>query len=362
MADWSQLPTELLQLISQKLNTEFYLLRFRSVCSTWRSSIPNFPRNTHLPFKLPPLYPDNDGICYLVKHTIFLIKPSTIPKQHQQILQPRLIRIGPNVTGKIHLWHPLDLDQRLPFHFPHKVVFDFNHISIIDLGHVFLPYMLKDSDSLQNHPYPYVYHQNVVAATCPGELQPLIVTFNRYYEPCIFRPGDDVWMKIPNVVSDYGDIYNFKGRICVVDETGQTVIAGPDLSVDFAAAKVSDPGMVRLCLVESELLLVVSCYGVRINVYRLDEKKKKWVKLSNLGDRVLFLGNQCLFSASASASDLVFDNGNCVITIMSDVSMNCGLSVLNFDEGRVLPLTDYPDYFKLLANSGVDCEQLHWEN
>jgi hypothetical protein len=47
---------------------------------------------------------------------------------------------------------------------------------------------------------------------------------------------------------------------------------------------------------------------------------------------------------------------------MSDVSMNCGLSVLNFDEGRVLPLTDYPDYFKLLANSGVDCEQLHWEN
>ncbi|KAK2440291.1 F-box protein SKIP23 [Trifolium repens] len=87
MADWSQLPTELLQLISEKLKSEFYLLRFRSVCSTWRSSIPNNRPNHHLPFKLPPIhsYPDNDNdnIFYLVKHNIFLIKPTTIPTSHQ---------------------------------------------------------------------------------------------------------------------------------------------------------------------------------------------------------------------------------------------------------------------------------------
>jgi hypothetical protein len=89
-----------------------------------------------------------------------------------------LIRIGPNVNGsKTHLWDPLDLTQRLPFHFPHKVVFDFNHITIVDLGHVFLSYMLKDTDTLQNYPYPYVYR--VVVATCPGELQPHIVTLDK---------------------------------------------------------------------------------------------------------------------------------------------------------------------------------------
>ncbi|CAJ2639151.1 unnamed protein product [Trifolium pratense] len=369
MADWSQLPTELLQLISQKLNSDFYLLRFRSVCSTWRSSIPNHPPNHHLPFKLPPLPDnnDNDSVCYVVKHNIFLIKPTTItiPNQQQQqqiFIKPLLIRIGPNLNGnKIHLWHPLDLDQRLPFNFTSKVVFDFNHISIVDLGYVFLLYILKDSDSLQNYPYPYVYYENVVAATCPGELQPLIVTFNRYYEMCMFRPWDNVWTKIPNV-SACEDICNFKGRTCLVDKTGRTVMVGPDLSVDFVADEISDPGMVRLCLVESELYLVVSCYGgvnVRIDVYRLDEKKKKWVKLSNLGDRVLFLGNRCSFSASAS--DLGFANGNCVIT-MSDVTLKFGMSVLNFDEGRVLPLSDYPDYFKLLAKSGLDHGQLHWED
>ncbi|KAK2386300.1 hypothetical protein QL285_060213 [Trifolium repens] len=159
MADWSQLPTELLQLISEKINSEFYLLRFRSVCSTWRrSSIPNFPHNNPLSFKLPPLFLDNNGgICYLVKHTIFLIKPTTIPipipHQHQQTLHPLLIRIGPNVAGKTLLWHPLDLTKDLSFQFPHKIVFDFNHISIVDLGHVFLLCMIEQSDSPQNDPY-----------------------------------------------------------------------------------------------------------------------------------------------------------------------------------------------------------------
>jgi hypothetical protein len=53
---------------------------------------------------------------------------------------------------------------------------------------------------------------------------------------------------------------------------------------------------------QCELLLVDSYDGdgdggddVRIDVLRLDEKKKKWVKLANLGDSVLFLGEGCSF-------------------------------------------------------------------
>ncbi|KAK2368751.1 F-box protein SKIP23 [Trifolium repens] len=258
MADWSLLPTELLQLISQKLNSDFYLLRFRSVCSTWRSSIPNYPPNHHLPFKLPPLplYTDN-SICYLLKHTIFLIKPTTIPIPHQpqQILQPLLIRIGPNKNGKIHLWHPLDLDYHLPFHFPDEVVvFDFNHISIVDLGHVFV---------LEGRDCPR--YDKVVAATYPGEQQPHIVTYGYARDACnIFRPGyDDDWMEIPNLSMCYfGDICNFKGRTCVADDVGETVMVRPDLSVDLVAAKPAHPCRVRLCSVESELWLVILVDGL----------------------------------------------------------------------------------------------------
>ncbi|CAJ2639154.1 unnamed protein product [Trifolium pratense] len=363
--DWSLLPTELLQLISEKLNSEFYLLRFRSVCSTWRSSIPNFRPNHFLPLKLPkPFGINNDSMCCLLKHNIFLIKPTTIPipiqHQPQKILQPLLIRIGPNVKGKIHLWHPLDLGQRLPFHFPHEVVvFDFNHISIVDLGQVFV---LQPSDSPQYDPY-----HKVVAATYPGEQQPHFVTYDWLRDPCMFRPGDDGWMNIPNVsLSEcyFGDICNFKGRTCVVDrveEMAETVMVGPDLSVDLVEAELLCPGQLRLCVVESELLLVDTNsgdYDAWIDVYRLDEKKKKWVELSNLGDRVLFLGKKCSFSASAF--DLGFAKGNCVINMdLGDIG--CGICDLN-SENKLLPLSDYPDYFNLLAASGLDGEELHWEN
>jgi hypothetical protein len=277
-----------------------------------------------------------------------------------------LIRIGPNVNGsKTHLWHPLDLTRNLPFNYPHKVVFDINYISIVDLGHVFLlsDSMLEASDSFQNHPYPYFYP--VVAATYPGEQQPLIVTLDDWCMPLMIRPGDDRRMQIPNVLERaFEDVCNFKGRLCMTDHKSQTVMVGSDLSIDFVT-ELLDPDILRLCSVESELLLVNRVYveaGVRIDVYRLDEKQKKWVKLSNLGDRVLFLGERCSFSVSSS--DLGFAYGNCVIFMddpLVDINRHCGISVLNFDEARLLPLSDYPDYFNLLATSGVDRGKLHWE-
>ncbi|WJX36891.1 hypothetical protein P8452_24724 [Trifolium repens] len=58
--------------------------------------------------------------------------------------------------------------------------------------------MLEASDSFQNHPYPYFYP--VVAATYPGEQQPLIVTLDDWCMPRMIRPGDDRRMQIPNVL------------------------------------------------------------------------------------------------------------------------------------------------------------------
>jgi hypothetical protein len=77
---------------------------------------------------------------------------------------------------------------------------------------------------------------------------------------------------------------------------------------------------------------------LKIHVFRLDEKAKKWVKLPSLGDRILFLGNGCSFSTSAS--DLYVANGNCVI-LLDDVFDN-NMCVFQLDEGRLSPLCDYP--------------------
>jgi hypothetical protein len=88
-------------------------------------------------------------------------------------------------------------------------------------------------------------------------------------------------------------------------------------------------------------------------VYKLDEKERKWVKLANLGDMVLFLGNEISFSASAS--DLGFPNGNCVIFNAGDLSDYCEMGIFQLDQGRVSPSCDNPDYLKLFwPTSGVD--------
>jgi hypothetical protein len=110
---------------------------------------------------------------------------------------------------------------------------------------------------------------------------------------------------------------------------------------------------------EGELLLVdvyepffysVVAYkdALKIDVFRLDEKEKKWVKLPSLGDRILFLGNGGSFSTSAS--DLYVAKGNCVI-FMDDVfdTMLCesGMCVFHLDQNSLSPLCEYPGYLNL---------------
>ena len=183
-ADWSQIPFELLQLISEKLNnSEFYLLRFHSVCSTWRSSsIPLSNHQNPKPLKLPHLLTKktNTNIgsvsSHLIKHNILLIKP---PLCHQTLHHhPWLIRIGPDSNGKTQLWHPFSFNQLLSSNF--SSVIDFNKLSVLDFGHV-------------SHIHQTVLRRNTYSffvATYQGEQPQVIVTIDFMGEPIIFRCGD----------------------------------------------------------------------------------------------------------------------------------------------------------------------------
>ena len=154
------------------------------------------------------------------------------------------------------------------------------------------------------------------------------------------------------------DICVFIDRIYAVNKIGRTVAFGPHYSVRLAAEYVDGRDMKFLVESEGELLLV-DIYdshrfgfpgedGLRLDVCILDEKEKKWVKLTSLRDRIL-LGTVC--SISSSASDLSVVKGNCVIFIdeafHSFDDMICGMCVFHLDQCRLSLLSDYPDYLSL---------------
>jgi hypothetical protein len=178
-ADWSELPKDLLNLISQRLDNELIdLIRFRSVCSNWHSSaIPN--HHNILPFKFPLLKfsytniididsinnNDNTSFCHLSKNTIFLIKPKQ--HQHEQTLRPWLIRIVQNSVGKTQLHHPLTY-SRDPSHFPH--VLDSNQFSILHLGCMFT----ADGNFPEPFPFYFMYPEMIAIVTRNGK-KPIVL-------------------------------------------------------------------------------------------------------------------------------------------------------------------------------------------
>ncbi|GAU39317.1 hypothetical protein TSUD_119230 [Trifolium subterraneum] len=368
-ADWSQLPKDLLKLISKKLDSEFYQLRFRSVCSSWRSSIAPKNHNHHLNLPSKFQFPsesnnsnNNASTFPLSKRTIFLVTPS--PSQ-LQTLNPWLIKIGPDSRGCSCLWNPLSHDKQLPIRSPQLI--DFNQLSVLVLGQEFV------IGDFHSESYNSISMKKVVVCDTllNGNHGSILLTIHISGKLAVFRSGDEQWTIIPEMPTPYSDVCVFNGRPIAVDSTGRTVAVGQDLSLDLVAEAVFGGDTKILVESDGELLLVVkylSCvtqqtcdydadgiyqvglYSVaRFVVFRLDEKEKKWVELTNLGDKVLFLGKDCAFSVSAS--DLCMQKGNYVI-FLNDVDRNIfltglGINVFCMDKCQDSPLFNFPCWSKL---------------
>ncbi|XP_045810189.1 F-box protein SKIP23-like [Trifolium pratense] len=357
---WSKLPKDLLNMISERLDNENDLIRLRSICSHWRSSsIPNHHANI-LAFKFPlfkcvsPTDTINNNtnvpFCSLSKCSLFLVKRPPQQREQQTLLSPWLIRVTQNSTGKTQL----SQSPLLPFDLPSPFQFslDLNKFSVLHVGTDFI--IDFDKGPL---PYTYMYPKKVVAVT------PLILGILLYNGHLVLlRCGDERWT---DMVSSIEDIFVFKGRIYAVEEfSGKTFTIGPeDLSVQLVANKVPGGGDMKFLVEnEGELLLVdiddeSFCYdtifedALLVHVFMLDGKEKEWVELTSLGNRVLFVGNGCSFSASAS--DLSVAKGSCIIfmddvfDILDNPVWDSGMCVFHLDQRQLSPLSDNPDYLNL---------------
>ncbi|KAL4303849.1 hypothetical protein GQ457_10G023780 [Hibiscus cannabinus] len=139
MADWSQLPPELLLLIGKRLEVRFDVLRFRSVCSSWRSSVS--PKVDHflLPTYLPSgyRYYGDDYRIRISRNTCYLIRLSD--GDRSQAPTCWLVKISDGADRlKMQLLDPFsDYNAKsLPENFPK--VLDLANFQVFELDHAYI--------------------------------------------------------------------------------------------------------------------------------------------------------------------------------------------------------------------------------
>ncbi|KAG2706113.1 hypothetical protein I3843_05G079100 [Carya illinoinensis] len=395
MADWSQLPKELLYLIAQQLHSPFYQSRFRSVCSSWRSSFSPRPRR-RLPGRFPFL--PNDGIpdstwgFQLSRRTVFLMGFPN-PRSQTPPDSSWLVKVEEVHPDRMRFLNPLSRFQLKPLPKSFPKVMNLSDLKVLELGQEYVLHYMNFrpfGEALGDVGNLYMEKVVFMCSGCEEADEFALLTIHVSGKLAMFKSAHKRWTIIPDMPSPYDDVVLFRGEFYAVDGTGRAVVVGLSLNVGLVAEPVF--GGDKKFLVESngELLLVdmylsvgdvgfgdgdgdgdeiveevydryVGERTVRFKVFRLEAEGKKWVEVRSLGDRVLFLGDDCAFSASVSELSGCI-KGNCILFTDNFFYMSCeeggvsggdvvfkerDIGVFDLDNGCIAPLDYFPEYSKL---------------
>ncbi|XVF68007.1 hypothetical protein PTKIN_Ptkin10aG0168100 [Pterospermum kingtungense] len=367
MVDWTQLPNELLQLISKRLDTRFDFICFRSVCSAWRASAATSPVRHRLSPRCPLIPADNGRACYssvcpFRKRTVFLVRTSknnaqADPSASWFIKTEKEVHVPNNST--VGFVHPLlrSSFSSLDYDFPKALsLLDFR---VWELGQEYNFYRYDDDlywgryvgkvalHCLDSNANDFVALSIVIRSS---NLLGMVYSSDKN-NLAMLRSSDKKWTLIHDRACCYSDVILYKGNLYAVDVSGRTVVVGLDFKVSMVAVPVY--GGRKKFLVESkgELLLADMYFGSyfdrwtsnKFKVYKLDKVGKRWTKVDNLGDGVLFLGADCSFAASAE--DLSVCRGNCIIFV--DIFDPSGVCVFDLENDSTGPLCSFPQFSKL---------------
>ncbi|KAH0714565.1 hypothetical protein KY284_007470 [Solanum tuberosum] len=285
MAPWSDLPIELVERISKFVNSHIDILRFRAVCSSWRSAFsPNFKiPKSQFPIKVPfpndLFWPYNDiSHCNLIESTVYLLQLPHPPHTGW------LVKILKTSHGKLKILNPLT----------NRVIGDLpdQKLNLLDIR--------------------------------------------------VSQSEDEKWTTLKDPTSKIVDISVYKGNFYAVDTYGETIMYDPlfNQTIVSSTVKIFNEWGSKKRLVESrgELFLVdmfldtdvkTELHGSQpswkcpkeIKVYRLDEEQHEWIEVHTLGDQIFFAGDDCCFSVSSSDfGDQC--RGNCIYYVNGGIIVN----------------------------------------
>ncbi|CAH8263655.1 unnamed protein product [Arabidopsis lyrata] len=309
MPDWSLLPEELLNLISKHLEDYcFDVVHARSVCTLWRSIFP-FPASLLRPsYSLPSLtkFPyESKDLCTLEKIPLFLFR---VRAPHADASEYFLGGIGRDDDDHIELPSPLQCSVKVKIPDSDPTLINTLDCQVLSLGHQYR--MIGCNPK---------YYKGVAFLPLNkfGGGEEFVVLLNYTKTLLVLRSIEMRWMLLE--IPSYGscsDLITFRGRfyaafsnhdIFAIDPYSleATPLMPSEALLDCGSVNDLVPsGNDELFLVEKIIPRtgVIYLYRLTLRLSRLDEEAGKWVEVSEIGDRLLVIGN--LGNVCCSAKEL----------------------------------------------------------
>ncbi|CAA7033000.1 unnamed protein product [Microthlaspi erraticum] len=306
-SDWSLLPEDLLHVISLKVEDRIDAIHARSVCSSWRSVFP-FPSSLlSTSYSLPSfseLPRKRRGLCTLEKCPMFLFKVRS------PTASPCEIFLGGIRRDELEeeLPSPIQCSVKVKIKESKPTLMNMLDCKIFPLGHHYR--ILGWNPGNWRTGYRGVaflpLNKDGRGGGGGGEFAVLI---SYSHDLFVLRSSEMKWARLekPSVAS-CKNVLSFRGRFYAVFRNGDIFIidpysleATPLLLPRGSRNNLVPSGNDELFLVEKLVVSLMSVSGFlssyACRVRRLDEEAGKWVVVTHLGDRVLFinehLGNVC---------------------------------------------------------------------
>ena len=316
---WSDLPTVLLPMIGRSLDTRIDVLRLRSVCSSWRSSIPPFhPNSPRFPLKFPnpdaatltepPRWPPRPA--FLFQTTLYYIQtlnPSTSSTNLSK--KGWLMKVDDSNLGKLRFVNPV-LDSRTRYTITRPKTLNLLNFRVVEFGKAYtLQFPLPGPINKRRYaPFSSVKKLVVFpnsAWTNADECSILMIFVDGKLG--FAKPGDEKWTLVGESFN-YDDVIVYRGQFYAVDTVGIVwwIVCSSLKLVQFLPPLRGLGSKKHLVVSCGALYVVDKCIDVdddtkvvAFEVYKLDEELGQWVLVKSLGDQVFVLGADCSFSVSA---------------------------------------------------------------
>ncbi|XP_058782905.1 probable F-box protein At1g44080 [Vicia villosa] len=300
VAEWAELPQDIIQFISKKLTIYSDYLRFRCVCRTWNSYIPKTPLH------LPPQFP-----WLMLSHTTFF-DPSTHKFHHLNL--PLSSSHNTLICGSSFGWliilHEISEVRLLN---------PITHVTLSLPSLYTLPEFVRKPLESNNNKFLY----KVILSSSPS-LSDDFAAFSilNFSQLAFCKKSCDSWCLLSvnenhvwtDVVSKNGLFYvvSMKGMIAVCD------VEGPRVSIIETTNSGNLLKNIYCVMFSGEDMLLVSRSFLEIDVWqtkmfrvlKMNWNMLNWEEIQTLGENMLFVGlRSCV---SFTAADFAGCRPNCI--------------------------------------------------